>query len=78
VNSEEKKLALSNSEAVEKKKKKKKGAMQLTMQMEVQKQLHEQLLDRTLLLNPKTINKIGYIFYDSKCNSALSCLFILC
>lgn len=31
-------------------------AMQLTMQMEVQKQLHEQLLDRTLLLNPKTIN----------------------
>ncbi|KAH0927369.1 hypothetical protein HID58_019625 [Brassica napus] len=45
VNSEEKKLALSNSEADEKEKKK--GAMQLTevlhMQMEVQKQLHEQL-----------------------------------
>ncbi|CAF1704295.1 hypothetical protein HID58_053719 [Brassica napus] len=43
VNTEEKKLALSNSEAVERKK----GAMQLTealrMQMEVQKQLHEQL-----------------------------------
>lgn len=57
VNSEEKKLALSNSEADEKKKKKRKDrAMQLTMQMEVQKQLHEQLLDRTLLLNPKTIN----------------------
>ncbi|KAL0719567.1 hypothetical protein Bca4012_068891 [Brassica carinata] len=43
ANSEEKKLALSNSEADEKKR----GAIQLTealrMQMEVQKQLHEQL-----------------------------------
>ncbi|CAH8362507.1 unnamed protein product [Eruca vesicaria subsp. sativa] len=43
VNSEEKKLALSNSDADEKKR----GAIQLTealrMQMEVQKQLHEQL-----------------------------------
>ncbi|KAF3612036.1 hypothetical protein DY000_02050768 [Brassica cretica] len=43
VNSVEKKLALSNSDADEKKRKK--GAIQLTMQMEVQNQLHEQLLE---------------------------------
>ncbi|CAG7877729.1 unnamed protein product, partial [Brassica rapa] len=72
VNSEEKKLALSNSEADEKEKKK--GAMQLTevlhMQMEVQKQLHEQLESGECWGPLKVdIHKIGYIFYDSKFQS---------
>ncbi|CAF1935063.1 unnamed protein product, partial [Brassica oleracea] len=80
VNSVEKKLALSNSDADEKKRKKgwMHWAIQLTMQMEVQNQLHEQLLEVTpITLYYMLLQKIGYIFYDSKCNSVLSCLFIL-